>query len=311
MTRVGVDAVDRHRVEPRVVAQRQAGGAQRVGGDRGQPLGALGDPAQPGRAVVGGVEPGDVGQQHLGRADVGRRLLAADVLLAGLQRQAQRGPTGGVGADADEPPGQGPRRRLLGGDERGVRSAEHHRDTEPLRRADGDVGTELTRRRREHARQQVGGDDGQAAGRVHPLDGVAPVDDRAGRGREAEQGTEAAVVDVVDVADDDLDPDRLGAGARARRSSADGCRGGRRSGRWRPSLRRRAIAIASAAAVASSSSEALVTGSPVRSVTIVWKLSSASSRPWLISGWYGVYAVYQAGFSSTLRWMTPGVIVGE
>jgi hypothetical protein len=27
---------------------------------------------------------------------------------------------------------------------------------------------------------------------------------------------------------------------------------------------------------------------PVRSATMVWKLSSASSRPWAISGWYGV-----------------------
>ena len=74
-------------------------------------------------------------------------------------------------------------------------------------------------------------------------------------------------------------------------------------------LSRRAIAIASAAAVPSSSSEALATGSPVSSLTIVWKLSSASSRPWLISGWYGVYAVYQAGSSRTLRWITAGVIV--
>ena len=49
--------------------------------------------------------------------------------------------------------------------------------------------------------------------------------------------------------------------------------------------------------------------SPVRSVTMVWKFSSASSRPWLISGWYGVYAVYQAGFSSTLRRITAGVWV--
>ena len=44
-------------------------------------------------------------------------------------------------------------------------------------------------------------------------------------------------------------------------------------------------------------------------MTIVWKSSSASSRPWLISGWYGVYAVYQAGFSSTLRRITAGVCV--
>ena len=72
---------------------------------------------------------------------------------------------------------------------------------------------------------------------------------------------------------------------------------------------RRASVMASAAAVASSSSDAPAQGSPVRSATMVWKFSSASSRPWEISGWYGVYAVYQAGFSSTLRRITAGVIV--
>ena len=52
---------------------------------------------------------------------------------------------------------------------------------------------------------------------------------------------------------------------------------------WR--VERRSSVIASAAAVPSSSIEALVISMPVRSHTIVWKLSSASSRPWLISGW--------------------------
>jgi hypothetical protein len=70
-----------------------------------------------------------------------------------------------------------------------------------------------------------------------------------------------------------------------------------------------AMAMASAAAVASSSMDAFATGRAVRSSTMVWKLSRASSRPWLISGWYGVYAVYQAGFSRTLRRMTAGVTV--
>ena len=65
--------------------------------------------------------------------------------------------------------------------------------------------------------------------------------------------------------------------------------------------------MASAAAVASSSSEALASGSPVRSATMVWKLRSASSRPCAISAWYGVYCVYQPGFSSTLRRTTAGV----
>jgi len=67
--------------------------------------------------------------------------------------------------------------------------------------------------------------------------------------------------------------------------------------------------IASAAAVDSSSIDAPAISMPVRSVTTVWKLRSASRRPWLISGWYGVYAVYQAGFSRTLRRITPGVWV--
>ena len=46
-----------------------------------------------------------------------------------------------------------------------------------------------------------------------------------------------------------------------------------------------AIATASAAAVASSSREALAISMPVSSQTMVWKFSSASSRPWAISAW--------------------------
>ncbi len=46
-----------------------------------------------------------------------------------------------------------------------------------------------------------------------------------------------------------------------------------------------AMCIASAAAVASSSREALAIGSPVSSETIVWNASSASSRPCEISAW--------------------------
>ena len=51
---------------------------------------------------------------------------------------------------------------------------------------------------------------------------------------------------------------------------------------------RSASVMASAAAVASSSIEAPAIAMPVRSQTMVWKFSSASSRPWDISAWYGV-----------------------
>ena len=48
---------------------------------------------------------------------------------------------------------------------------------------------------------------------------------------------------------------------------------------------RLASVIASAAAVASSSSEALAISMPVRSASMVWKLISASMRPCEISAW--------------------------
>ncbi len=51
---------------------------------------------------------------------------------------------------------------------------------------------------------------------------------------------------------------------------------------------RRASSIASTTAVPSSSIDAFAMSRPARSATIVWKLMSASSLPWLISGWYGV-----------------------
>ena len=51
---------------------------------------------------------------------------------------------------------------------------------------------------------------------------------------------------------------------------------------------RRATSIPSTTAVDSSSIDAFAVARPVRSVTIVWKLMSASRRPCEISGWYGV-----------------------
>ena len=69
---------------------------------------ALGDRPEPLGAVVDGVHRGDHGQQHLGGADVGGRLVAADVLLAGLQREAVRRAALGVDRDPDQAAGQVP-----------------------------------------------------------------------------------------------------------------------------------------------------------------------------------------------------------
>ena len=70
------------------------------------------------------------------------------------------------------------------------------------------------------------------------------------------------------------------------------------------------IVIASAAAVASSSRDALAISLPERSETIVWKFRSASKRPCEISAWYGGYAVYQPGFSRMFLLITDGTSAG-
>ena len=67
--------------------------------------------------------------------------------------------------------------------------------------------------------------------------------------------------------------------------------------------------MASAAAVPSSSNDALATSIPVRSNTMVWKFNKASNLPCAISAWYGVYAVYHPGFSNTFRRITEGTKV--
>ena len=69
----------------------EAEALQPRGQARGQRVDARRDGAQPVGPVVHGVHAGHDRQQHLRGADVARGLVAADVLLAGLQREAVRG----------------------------------------------------------------------------------------------------------------------------------------------------------------------------------------------------------------------------
>ena len=126
-------------------------------------VGGLGDCLQAVRAVVDGVEGGDDGQQRLRGADVGRGLLAADVLLAGLQRQAVGRDAGVVLGDTHEAAGHGALEALLDGHVGGVRAAEEQRDAEALGGADGDVRALLARGRDQGQGQQVRGDGDEGA----------------------------------------------------------------------------------------------------------------------------------------------------
>ena len=123
-----------------------------------------GDAGQPLRPVPDGVHAGDHRQQHLGGADVAGRLVAADVLLAGLQRQAQ----GRLAAASTETPTSRPGMRalvgVLGGEEGGVRPAIAHRHAEALGRAAGRCRRPARRAgSAASAPARSAGDDGEAA----------------------------------------------------------------------------------------------------------------------------------------------------
>ena len=113
--------------------------------------------------MVDGVERGHDGQQCLGGADVGRGLLAADVLLAGLQGQAVGGDAGVVFGDTHEAAGHGALQPLLHGHVGGVRAAEEQRHAEALGGADGDIRTLLARRGDQGQGQEVRGHSDQRA----------------------------------------------------------------------------------------------------------------------------------------------------
>ena len=191
----------RHRRAPGPAPRRTGG----CGWRSPQPLGA----------VVDGVHRGDDGQQHLRGADVGGRLVAADVLLAGLQREPVRRPALGVDRDADQPAGQVPLE--AGGDrhEAGVRAAVEQRDAEALGGADHDVGAERAGRLEQGEREQVGGDHGERVALVGGLDHRPRVEDPAGgAGVLHQHAAQLAVGQAVgEVGDDHLDAHRLGAGA--------------------------------------------------------------------------------------------------
>ncbi len=170
------------------------------------------DPAQPLRAMINGVHGGDHGEQHLCGANVARRLLAPDVLLARLQRHAQRGPPGAVFGHADDAAGEVALELVARREEGGVRAAVAERDAEALRVADGDVGAPRPGRGEQGQREQVGRDGHQGACSMRGLAERAVVADRAvGRGILDERADRAVLEsEGARIGDDDIDPARGG-----------------------------------------------------------------------------------------------------
>ena len=131
---------------------------------------ALADRAQPVRAVKHRIHRRDVREQRLRGADVGRRLLAADVLFARGQRHAIGAAAAGVDGYADDAPRRLADEGLARREERGVRPAVAERYAEALRVADDGVGAHLSRRRQQRQRHQVAGDGDEQSRGVRLLD---------------------------------------------------------------------------------------------------------------------------------------------
>ena len=129
--------------------------------------------------MIHAVHRGDVREQRLRRADVRRRLLAPDVLLARLQRHAVREVAVRIDRDADDAAGRLPDERFARREKRGVRSAVAHRHAEPLRAADDDVRAHFARRNGDRQREQIGGHRDEHVLLVRARDERAQVDERA------------------------------------------------------------------------------------------------------------------------------------
>ncbi len=153
--RRGARCLDHDGVEELPVSQGEAGGFQTRRQFGGPAVDAAGNAAQALGAVVHGVHGSDDRQQDLRRADVGRGLLAANVLLPRLQGEPVRRAVLRVDGEADQPSGQIPLEAALDGHVRRMRPAVPEGDAEALGGADGDVSAPLPRRLEQRQSEEV------------------------------------------------------------------------------------------------------------------------------------------------------------
>ncbi|CUK20922.1 hypothetical protein RUE5091_04573 [Ruegeria denitrificans] len=164
-------------------------------------------------AVIDRVHRRNHRQQRLRGTDVRVGFLAADMLFAGLQRQAVCLVATAVDADTDDPARHRALQLVGGRHIGGVRAAIAHRNAKALGRTDGDIRAHLAGRLQQRQRQDVGGDDSNCLmlmqrrdlfGEVtHVTMGARILEDRA---------KHRACVQRIGISDLYLDAQRLGAG---------------------------------------------------------------------------------------------------
>src|SRR5437588_8596578 len=109
-------------------------------------MNALGDCAQSARSMIHGIHRRDDGEKNLRRANVTRRFVAPNVLLARLQREPVSGPAFDVVRNANESTGHVTFILVACRKKRRVRSAETERNAKALRAADRDISAEFAGR---------------------------------------------------------------------------------------------------------------------------------------------------------------------
>ena len=214
MDALSPDVGDSECVEDRLGVDLRAEGGEALREETGEEFHALRNFPEALGSVVDGIHRGHDGEQHLRGADVGRGLVAADVLLARAERQPHGGVALGILRHADEPAGHLALEGILCGEEAGMRSAEAERHAETLRGADRDVRPELAWGAEQGEGEQVRGDDGERAGGVGGGEEAGKVVHAAGRVGVLDEYAEAAGLDLerAPVTHRHGDPERLGAG---------------------------------------------------------------------------------------------------
>ena len=177
--RIGACGLDHDGVEEHVVHQAMATPRRRIGQQSRLQVHPPRDALQPLRSVPHGVTAGDHRQQHLRGADVRRRLLAPDVLLARLQREPHRRLARRILRNADQSSRHVALVGIARGHIAGMRTAEAHRHAEALRRTHHHIGAHLARRRQQRERQRIGADDDQRVRFVRRTDFRREFADRA------------------------------------------------------------------------------------------------------------------------------------
>ncbi len=89
------------------------------------------------RTMINCIHGSHIGQQGLGRADIGSRFFSFDMLFPGLKGHSQCPVTLGIHTHTDDSSGNGSFKIISGCKKSGMRTAKSNRYTKTLRRSDG------------------------------------------------------------------------------------------------------------------------------------------------------------------------------